>query len=305
MKYCLQDLHNYAENFNGRLLSTEYIGNKSKYDWVCFLHGGFTREWKYMHQNHTFCPRCAMAGTGKKQKYTIKDLQKFAEKHSGKCITTEYINFNTKYIWLCNKHGIFNKTWKAMKRSEVFCYKCLTEEQRTYDIGFIKKWVKNSYNGECLSNRYDNLQSKLTFKCDENHIWEANWYNIYVNNTWCPYCVYKSEQRFRDAIEKVFGEKFPPKKVTWMRNPKTEYPLELDGYNEELKIAFEYQGRQHFEVIDCFGGEKKLQIQQERDAIKKQKCLENNIILLCPTYKLNPQNYSKWILKQLEENNYV
>lgn len=42
----------------------------------------------------------------------------------------------------------------------------------------------------------------------------------------------------------------------------------------------EYDGQQHFESVDFFGGEEKFIIQQERDQYKNQWCKENNIPLI-------------------------
>lgn len=48
----------------------------------------------------------------------------------------------------------------------------------------------------------------------------------------------------------------------------------------KLLGLIEYDGVQHFEPIDHFGGEEKFQLQQERDQRKDQYCQQNNIFLL-------------------------
>lgn len=52
----------------------------------------------------------------------------------------------------------------------------------------------------------------------------------------------------------------------------------------EIKLLIEYNGEQHYNPIDKWGGEEKLIIQQERDARKKQYCEEHNIPLLVIPY---------------------
>ena len=44
--------------------------------------------------------------------------------------------------------------------------------------------------------------------------------------------------------------------------------LELDIYIPSLKLAFEYQGQQHFHPLHVWGGEKALQDLRFRDAHK-------------------------------------
>lgn len=50
------------------------------------------------------------------------------------------------------------------------------------------------------------------------------------------------------------------------------------------KIAFEYQGKQHFEPIDYFGGKEHFEEQRGRDVLKKGLSEENGIILIYVNY---------------------
>lgn len=50
--------------------------------------------------------------------------------------------------------------------------------------------------------------------------------------------------------------------------------------NEKLLGLIEYDGEQHFESVDFFGGEEKLKLQRERDERKNKWCEENNIRLI-------------------------
>ena len=58
-----------------------------------------------------------------------------------------------------------------------------------------------------------------------------------------------------------------------------------------IKTAIEYQGRQHFEEVNIFGGKDGLKITIERDKYKKNVCKENNVKLL---YFL-PKEYTKYM----------
>ena len=50
--------------------------------------------------------------------------------------------------------------------------------------------------------------------------------------------------------------------------------------DEKLLGLIEYDGEQHFESVDFFGGEEKLKLQRERDERKNKWCEENNIRLI-------------------------
>ena len=55
---------------------------------------------------------------------------------------------------------------------------------------------------------------------------------------------YKSESRVRSVIEKLTGHSFVKVRPDFLKQPNGKN-LELDGYNEELQCAFEYDGIQH------------------------------------------------------------
>jgi len=61
----------------------------------------------------------------------------------------------------------------------------------------------------------------------------------------------------------------------------------LDVYIPALGLAVEYQGKQHYEAIQHFGGEKGLARTLERDKLKAKFCKQNNIDLVYFTYKEN------------------
>lgn len=60
--------------------------------------------------------------------------------------------------------------------------------------------------------------------------------------------------------------------------------LELDIYVPSLRLAIEYQGQQHFQAVEAWGGELALQALQERDARKADLCRSLGIRLTTFTY---------------------
>lgn len=72
--------------------------------------------------------------------------------------------------------------------------------------------------------------------------------------------------------------------------PGCEYerPLKFDFYLPELNLCIEYDGEQHFEPVEVFGGMEAFIKTQTRDKIKNDYCLKNKINLLrIPYYTLN------------------
>ena len=137
---------------------------------------------------------------------------------------------------------------------------------------YIKNHHKNVENDEKL---YSRLLSNSGFK-------ETKWkseYNLYL----LVKCY------FNDAI---FQYKFRE-----LGNQS------LDIYIPSLKIGIEYQGQQHYESVEKFGGEEKLKTQQLLDINKKKICTQNDIILIEWNYedKINKINLDMYLSDYKEQ----
>ena len=79
------------------------------------------------------------------------------------------------------------------------------------------------------------------------------------------------------------GHKFPKVRPAWLKNTvhKTNRCLELDGYCEDLAIALEYNGVQHYEWPNFTGMTwEQFMKQRERDQLKEEVCIEKKICLI-------------------------
>lgn len=128
-----------------------------------------------------------------------------------------------------------------------WCHICAKIKTNIYTIYDVKKICKDKY-GECLSEEYSS--KKMHFKCKFNHEWFAKPYNILKKDSWCPICASGLYERIcRLYFETLFEKQFVKIKPDWLIN-KAGNPIELDGYCEELKIAFEHNGKQHYEKVN-------------------------------------------------------
>jgi len=92
---------------------------------------------------------------------------------------------------------------------------------------------------------------------------------------------YRGEEMLRFAMEAMTGELFPKTRPKWLINPDTETLLELDGYSETLKLAFEFDGRQHDEHVVHFQPKvADFKNQQRRDQIKESLCDKHGVTLI-------------------------
>ncbi len=60
--------------------------------------------------------------------------------------------------------------------------------------------------------------------------------------------------------------------------------MSYDVYVPKLNLAFEYQGQQHFEPVDYFGGEKSFELTQIRDKEKRDLSKTNGVKLIYVNY---------------------
>lgn len=116
----------------------------------------------------------------------------------------------------------------------------------------------------------------------------------------------KGEEVCKKFMEEYYGKKFHNVRLKCLINPKTKRKLELDVYNEELRIAVEYNGRQHYEYTPFFHkSQRDFHNQVYRDRIKKRLCKENNIHLIIVKYDIPLENIPNYIKKKLPESSKI
>eukprot|EP00812_Abedinium_dasypus_P011484 NODE_503_length_1518_cov_296.691729.p1 GENE.NODE_503_length_1518_cov_296.691729~~NODE_503_length_1518_cov_296.691729.p1 ORF type:complete len:145 (+),score=18.32 NODE_503_length_1518_cov_296.691729:237-671(+) len=103
--------------------------------------------------------------------------------------------------------------------------------------------------------------------------------HVKYHDSWCPECArgrWKREELCRDIIEHLTGCSFPPKRPDFLGR------LELDGYSEELSVAFEHQGVQHYKYVPFFHGRgmDAFREGQQRDERKRRLCCQNGVVLI-------------------------
>ncbi len=110
----------------------------------------------------------------------------------------------------------------------------------------------------------------------------------------------KGEIECRRAIEKLTGHKFPKTRPSFLMNVVSGHNLELDCYNDELQMAVEYNGEQHYKFIPYFHSSKDaFQNLKYRDEMKQRLCKENGINLITVPYTVKIQNIESYLKQKL------
>lgn len=147
------------------------------------------------------------------------------------------------------------------------------------------------YNGKCLSapEEFSNSMCRLIWQCADGHEWSATFNNI-RNGRWCPHCVESiGESLTRQVLEHIFEAPFKKGRHAWLASPETGRPMELDGFNEYLKIAFEYQGPHHYDPANSYIKNREDVFSKiiAHDVEKTRICRERKVNLIL-IYKFDP-----------------
>lgn len=297
-KYSIMDMQKLAEKKGGLCLSTEYKGFNTKLKWKCKK----GHEWSaspYVIMKGHWCNKCAVERVSKNQRDTIEMMQEIAKSKGGKCLSKEYITASTRLKWQCSK----NHVWEAMPlnvKRGTWCPYCANKYQNLEDL----KKIAQERGGKCLAKDYKNSTTKVEWQCSEGHRWYASANNV-KRGTWCPICNENiNEKLCRLYLENFFNDNFPKKKPKWLINDRNNI-MELDGYNKNLKIAFEYQGIQHYKFSPPFHRDKNdLELRKKDDKLKKLLCKDRRITLIDIPYTVAVKDLQEFILNECKNKGF-
>lgn len=104
---------------------------------------------------------------------------------------------------------------------------------------------------------------------------------------------WKSEQQAYALISTVFPDAIYQYHDSWLGLQS------LDVFIPSLSIAVEYQGKQHYQAIDIFGGVEGLEYRLKKDQLKKNLCIERGIILI--EWRYDEPLKVEYILTKIQE----
>jgi hypothetical protein len=107
----------------------------------------------------------------------------------------------------------------------------------------------------------------------------------------------KLEARVVKILEDITHAPFDQAHPSWLRDG-TSAPLELDGYNSELKVALEVQGPGHIKPLPGESYEK-YQKRVRRDQLKRELCVKHGIHLITIDYRISLANVGAYLRSRL------
>jgi hypothetical protein len=273
-----------------------YIDDQTKIKIICSTHGIFEQLPK-IHLNGSGCPKCKYDLIANKTKLTNNIfIQKAKNIHGDKYdySLVEYVNNRVKIKIICPVHGEFEQQPSGHLTGNG-CSLCGNKNLDNNKFIEKSKLVHlEKYNYTLVDNIINN-KSKVKIMCQIHGVFEQK-VRHHLNGAGCPKC---NESRGEREVKNYLIKnniKFIPQKRFPDCKDKKELPF--DFYLSELNTCIEFNGRQHYEEIKYWGGQKGLDNQQRRDKIKIDYCLNKKIKLIIINNVKKIDDNLKWMIKK-------
>lgn len=194
-----------------------------------------------------------------------------------------------KIIITCPQHGDFEQS-AHNHLNKNGCRVCWQESKRSKIEDFLIQANlihNNKYNYK--KTKYINANTKIVITCKEHGDFTATPNNHLSRKSGCPRC---KKSKGELAIGKIL-DKYRIEYIDEYKLPN--YNFEYDFYLPDFNVFIEFHGKQHYEPIEYFGGEKIFKYIQQCDMFKRSLARDYKIPLI-------EINYSQF--ENLSENDF-
>lgn len=129
----------------------------------------------------------------------------------------------------------------------------------------------------------------------------SEWYRLRnLTHTLVTHNKQSREHVMREALERILGQPFWKARPGWLRNEATGRRLELDAWNEELRVACEFNGVQHERYPNPFHATRaQFDAQQARDRLKVALCQQHSVFLIIVPSCIRKDDIEGYLREQL------
>lgn len=286
--HCFQNKKKTTEQFKQEvylLVGNEYtvLGEyKNNRERIEIIHNecGFIYKYKpkeFLHNNRR-CPKCNGTYRRTHEEFILELKKVHGDEY---VLLSKYERMNKKVLI---KHSKCGYQWEALPSNILKghgCPKCghsirLTPEE------FLVKFNEASNGEYILLSTYEKHDVKIKVRhemCKYEYMVKPH---NFLSGFRCPKCSKsKGEKRIYDLLNKLnvnFQIEFTFDDCKHIKR----LPFDFAIFNElnELLGLIEFDGKQHYEPIEWFGGEEGFELTKQRDEIKNKYCQENSINLL-------------------------
>lgn len=250
-----------------------YNGCYEKIKIICPIHGIFEQT-PNSHINGHGCHKCGGVMVNNEKDFIIESSKIHNNFYDYSLVKYEKTKLKVKII--CPIHGVFEQRPSDHLKGQG-CPKCSgTIKSTTYEFNNTSNKIHNNFYDYSLA-VYKNNKKKVKIICPIHGEFKQR-PNDHLMGHGCPKCnTSKGEQE----IEKILNNL----NIKYIKEYKfndciVKRHLRFDFYLPNLNICIEFDGKQHYKVIEKFGGEYEFKKRKKYDKIKNEYCKNNNIHLL-------------------------
>lgn len=230
----------------------------------------------------TRCPNCAIKNRTKTEETFKKELLDLGKGEYE--LLSNYIN---SYTSVRLKHKNCGTIYEVRPNDFISGRRCPYCGGGRLRKDWLKRKLSSVNSNVKILGEYKDNKSPIEVACKLcNNVWKPTTSNL-LQGYGCPICNESHGERYiRNYLDKHNIVYEPQKRFNGL---KDKQPLSYDFYLPKQKVLIEYQGQQHYEAKDYFGGKEQLNKQQYHDKLKREYAQRYGYTLLEPTYKLNTQ----------------
>jgi hypothetical protein len=250
----------------------------------CVIHGDFEQMADAHVRQASGCPDCGVANQIEKRKMSLEDfILKSQNIHGNKYNYSKviYTNSRKKIIVICPEHGEFNPA-PGNFLSGSGCPKCSIFQQHENQKKDVEDFINDSI--KVHGDKYD--YSKVVYNggknfvkiiCKKHGVFHQS-PNNHQRGNGCPLCNNsKGENLVRLILDNREVEYLTQYTFDGLIDKRK---LKCDFYLPNNNLVIEYNGRQHYEEVEVWGGENGLIEVKRRDELKRVFFKLKNIRLL-------------------------
>lgn len=231
----------------------------------------------------SWCRVCSVFGWAKRRKTRFAENKQLADElakqKGGRCLSGPRRKHD-KWRWKCSnaEHSVWPATLcqiqGAGKKAGSWCPQCVG---RNVPKEVYQTWAKR-FGGKVVKQAKTITEVSLWW-CKHHGEFPRIFNSMKTTGTFCQECgASLGERKCKAAMEQLFGKKFRKRRFPQLKGLGGK-SLEIDLYNEELRIGLEHQGAQHFIRKKYFGEHRFMSI-REHDRRKRAYCKSNGITLI-------------------------
>ena len=277
---------------------TVYIRASGMIIVTCPKHGDFQQS-ANNHLHGYGCSKCKVETLRMAFSDTKADfIRKARKKHGDKfAYAGKYVNSRTPMLIRCKLHGKFHqKPIDHLKGSG--CPKCGLDKLKLNNLSNHEEFVRKARAVHGVQYRYPEpyklARQHLKVECIKHGLFSVTPNNL-LRGHGCPVCGESlGEKKVARVLEKLGASFTREKRFPDCRDKR---PLRFDFWLPTLNALVEFDGLQHHEPYELFGGTKMFEVTQRRDRIKTAYARKKKIRLIRVKYSV--RDIEAFLVKKL------